>query len=99
MPPWRKYSHSFGVSMRTAASNSTPVEVVTLSACALGALVVLASLRHRDRFADGLGTWLWFGGFALAAVAFGLVFLLFDLRGRSPHADGPTPDASLRAAE
>jgi hypothetical protein len=72
---------------------------ITLSMSGLGVLVVLASLQHRDRFADGLGTWLWFGAFVAAALAFGISFVLFDIRRVPDGAAATTPDAALRPAE
>ena len=67
----------------------------TFSSCGLGVLVVIASLRHRDRFVHGAGTWFWFGGFAFAALAFALVLLAVDARGPGASSADLAPDAPL----
>jgi hypothetical protein len=51
------------------------IRPVAASAFALAVLVLVGSAFHLDRFAPGLPTLLWFGGFAIAAIAFALALV------------------------
>jgi hypothetical protein len=90
---------ALGAALAATEQDAVARRAFTLSSCGLGVLVVLASLQHRDRFADGLGTWLWFGGFGLVALVFAAAFVLFDARNSPAHPSDAPPDASLSAAE
>lgn len=68
---------AFALAALLAAWEARPpaVRAFVIASAALPVLILVASLRHTDRFQDGPAKWLWFGGFTLGAVCFGLALV------------------------
>jgi len=56
-------------------NSAAAVRNFLISSLGLALLVLLASVLHFDRFKPEPVTWIWFGFFGLAAVAFGLALV------------------------
>jgi hypothetical protein len=83
-----------------ASSDAHPqaVRIVVIVLFTLAVLVLLASSLHLARFKPGPPSWLWFGGFALLGVVFGVALLRDALasvaaRGALPLAGGAAQSA------
>jgi hypothetical protein len=66
---------SIGAFFAAREDSSAAIRSFLISSLGLALLVLLVSVLHFDRFKPEPVTWLWFGFFGLAAVAFGLALV------------------------